>query len=220
MACRGPWYVTCSSTVVKSAATAFSGKSDNCSTRSSRLPDVKPRCGAPQARGRSYKSAQPSICRSPSSSRRQPGMAHHTSARATPRILRNDVLAHAKVFLTCRPESVLFQWHWAPLTVTLPLHSLGYRNAWALGPTELFSWPAQGPWAGSFAVPVSPVRQSVESRVTVGRATGTGDDKPRFGFTSCGRKVGSPKITARFESVCSCVPDMDFVGPRSISRQR
>ena len=95
------------------------------------------------------------------------------------------------------------------------------RNDWALGPTEWFSRPAQGLGLGSFAVPVSPVRQSVEGRVAVGRATGTQDSKPRFGLTSCGRKVGSPKITAQFENVCSCLPDRHVVGdPCPIHGQR
>jgi hypothetical protein len=216
---------------MKSAPEVLFGKSDNCSIRSSRLPDVKPSCGAPQARGHSYKSAQPSVCRSPSSTRRQPGVAHHTSAQATPQILRNDVLAHAPKLLTGprpavnvssgRPGKVHFNWRWAPWTVILPPHGPGCDNAWALGPTELFSRLTQGPGLGSFTVPASPARQSVESRETVGRAAGTRDNKPRFGLTSCGRKVGSPKITARFESVCSCLPDRHVVGdPCPISKQR
>jgi len=122
--------------------------------------------------------------------------------------------------LTCEPGSVPFSWRWVPLTEIMPRYSIGGDDAWALGPTELFSRLTQGPWAGSFAVPVCSARQSVESRVTVGGATGTLGQHPRFELTSCGRKVGSREYTARFESVGCCVPDRDFVGPRSIGRQR
>jgi hypothetical protein len=206
---------------MKSAAEVLFGKCDCCSGRSSRLNDMKPGCGALQARVRSYKSAQRSVCRSPSSSQRQPAVAHHTSAQAAPQVLRNDVLVHAKVFLTGVPGRVNFLWHSAPWTVTLPPHGPVCDSAWALGATELSNRSARGFGRGSFTVPVSLVRQSVESRVTVGRATGTRDDKPRFGLTSCGRRVGSPRITARFESIGSYVPDRDGVGePCSISGQR
>ena len=40
-------------------------------------------CGTPPARGRSLAPAQHSVCWSPSSNKRQPGMAIHTSAQAT-----------------------------------------------------------------------------------------------------------------------------------------
>jgi hypothetical protein len=99
----------------------------------------------------------------------------------------------ARVLLTCEPGSLPSKWRWAPLTVIMPRYSPGCDDAWALGPTELFSRPAQG--LGQFlrSAGESEVRQSVESGVAVGRATGTQDNKPRFGLTSCGRKVGSPK---------------------------
>jgi hypothetical protein len=204
---------------MKSVPESFFGSSDNCSIRSTRPFDVRPSCGSPQARGRSYESAQRSVCRSPSSSHGQPGMVHHTSDRAAPQVPHGDVVAHAPRLLTGQTWRSTLSMALGTLD-SVPASARSEDNAWALGPTEWFGRPAQGPWAGSFTVPASPVRRSVESGVTVGRAIGTRDNKPRFGLTSCGRKVGSPRITARFESVRSCVPDMDFVGPRSIHRQR
>jgi hypothetical protein len=205
---------------MRSAPEAFFGKGDNCSIRSSRLSDVKPSSDSPQARGRSCESAQRSVWRAPSNSQRQPGMAHHDSVRAVPQISHDDFVVHAEGHLTCGPGRIHFFWRSAPSTVILPRYSPGCDNAWALGPTEWFSRPTQAPWAGSFAAPVSPAMHFVESRATFGRATVTRDSKPRFGLTSCGRKVGSPKVTARFESVYGCMPDRHFVGPCPISTQR
>ena len=53
-----------------------------CSVRSSRQDDLTPICGKPPARGRSFKSAQHSVCRSPSGHKTQPGSTRHTSSRA------------------------------------------------------------------------------------------------------------------------------------------
>jgi hypothetical protein len=155
---------------MKSAIEGSSGKSDNCSIWSSRFPDVKPSCVAALATGRIRDTAQRSVFRSMSSSQRQPGRAHHTSAHATRQILRNGVLAYARARLTCEPGGVRLKWRWAPLAVTLPLHSLGCDSAWA----HRLVCPAG---AGTWAVPSQCRSVSGEA---VRREWGNGRTRDRY----------------------------------------
>jgi hypothetical protein len=201
-----------------STTETFPDGSGCCSSRLSRLPGLMSSCGAPGASDRSYKSAQRSVRRFPSSNQRQPGVAHHTSARAVPRIPRSDVLAHTEELLTGRTGEVRFQWRWAPWAVTLPPHGPGITLE-RLGSQ---GWLSAG--AGTWAVP-SQCRLIDGEAISQGSSIGRRCDRypgtvtaPRAHFLWA--ESGLPKITARFESVRCCVPDRDSVGPRSIGRQR
>ena len=196
--------------LMKSAPGTFRRKSDDCSIQLSRLHNTKPGCGAPQPSGRSYRLAQHSVCRLPSSSQRQPGMAHHTSARAIPRILRSDVLANAEELLTSRRGEVHFQWRWAPWTVTMPPHGPGI----ALERLGSQGWLSAG--AGTWAVP-SQCRLVDGEAVRLGSSIGRRCDRylgtvtaPRVHFLWAESELRQD--TARFESVRCCVPDRDGVG--------
>jgi len=196
--------------VVKSAPETFLSEGHSHSNRLSRRQSTQEGCGAAPPGGRSRKSAQRSVCRFPSSSTRRPGTAHRISARAMPRILRSDVLAHAEEPLTDRPGEVRFQWRWAPWTVAMPPHGRGMVP----GRSGSKGWLSAG--AGTWAVPSQ--RRLVDGEaVRRGLSIGRRCDRylgtvtaPRVHFLWAESELRQD--TARFESVRCCVPDRDSVG--------
>lgn len=227
--------------LMRPARGASLGKNDDCGIQSPHVHNMKPGGGTRQAAVRSYKSERRSVCRFPSGSQRQSGMAHHTS--------HGDILAHAAPEPTLRPRKtrnervntclqsvssgfvtswhpnlgireelltgrhgeVHLQWRWAPRTVTMPPHGLGI----ALRRLGSQGWLSAS--AGTWAVP-SQCRLVDGEAVHPGSSIGRTRDRDQGQQTALRAhflwaESELRQDTARFESVRCCVPGQGLRRP-------